>query len=439
VKWGSLVLLGLVGGCDGKGAECGPGTHDEDGVCVPDTDSGEADTDTDTDSDTDSDSDSDTDTDSDSDTDTDSDTDSDSDTDTDSDSDSDSDTDTDTDTDTDSDTDTDTGTGSVDYDVCADGVAPFDDLQGAIDAASDGDTITVCAGYWTSITLDDADVDLIAPDGPEATHIYGSSEPAVTVDGPSVTIGGFTVRGTNSEGASAVSMLDGALRLYDGRVAGDSGKWALYVDGGDLELHDLVIEDNTSWNQLLNVVGSNTAPPSVIIRHSVIQNNVLPSGMINDGEGTLFFQNNLVINNELGDTLPLSFGYLSDDYALIANNVFYGNQSAAADSSALVSLRSGSDFVNNIVAYNTISDEPVVVYDGSIQYSDFFENSGYQVDAGTGSLRADPKFTDAAGGDFSLRATYSPCIDAGNPSSLYNDPDGSQSDMGAYGGPDGAW
>ena len=50
----------------------------------------------------------------------------------------------------------------------------------------------------------------------------------------------------------------------------------------------------------------------------------------------------------------------------------------------------------------------------------------------------DPLFVDPSNGDYSLQAG-SPCIDTGNPSSEYNDTDGSRNDMGAYGGPKGSW
>jgi len=62
-----LPSLGLVAGC--FGSECGPGTVDKDGTCVPVDDSGESDTDTDADTDTDTDADADADTDTDADTD----------------------------------------------------------------------------------------------------------------------------------------------------------------------------------------------------------------------------------------------------------------------------------------------------------------------------------------------------------------------------------
>ncbi len=64
----SPFILGLLCACDPT--DCGPGTHLDDGLCVPD----EVDTDTDTDTDSDTDSDADADTDSDTDADTDTDT-----------------------------------------------------------------------------------------------------------------------------------------------------------------------------------------------------------------------------------------------------------------------------------------------------------------------------------------------------------------------------
>ena len=57
---------------------------------------------------------------------------------------------------------------------------------------------------------------------------------------------------------------------------------------------------------------------------------------------------------------------------------------------------------------------------------------------GEGNMNIDPLFTDPENGDYHLQGT-SPCIDAGNPDSEYNDTDGSRNNMGAYGGPGGNW
>ncbi|NQV18523.1 MAG: T9SS type A sorting domain-containing protein, partial [Armatimonadetes bacterium] len=65
---------------------------------------------------------------------------------------------------------------------------------------------------------------------------------------------------------------------------------------------------------------------------------------------------------------------------------------------------------------------------------------------GEGNIDDDPMFIDPSAGNGSayngLTAVWgllegSPCIDAGDPDPVYNDPDGSRNDMGAYGGPNG--
>jgi hypothetical protein len=64
--------------------------------------------------------------------------------------------------------------------------------------------------------------------------------------------------------------------------------------------------------------------------------------------------------------------------------------------------------------------------------------------AGTGNINADPLFVNPSSGNGTayngLIASWwlqdtSPCIDAGNPDPVFNDPDGTRNDMGAYGGP----
>jgi hypothetical protein len=55
------------------------------------------------------------------------------------------------------------------------------------------------------------------------------------------------------------------------------------------------------------------------------------------------------------------------------------------------------------------------------------------------NIKADPRFSDEAAGDFSLNPGFSPCIDAGDPLSGYNDVDGTRNDMGIFGGPYGDW
>ena len=59
---------------------------------------------------------------------------------------------------------------------------------------------------------------------------------------------------------------------------------------------------------------------------------------------------------------------------------------------------------------------------------------------GAGNIDGNPLFSDAGSGDYSLSwlnyplpdSTRSPCIDAGNPEQVYNDPDGTRNDLGAF-------
>ena len=75
-------------------------------------------------------------------------------------------------------------------------------------------------------------------------------------------------------------------------------------------------------------------------------------------------------------------------------------------------------------------------------YADSSSGSDLWASAGTGNLDSDPGFKSASNDldwtndDFALKGA-SPCVDAGKPDVL--DTDGSRSDCGAYGGPNGSW
>jgi len=71
------------------------------------------------------------------------------------------------------------------------------------------------------------------------------------------------------------------------------------------------------------------------------------------------------------------------------------------------------------------------------QYNNVFNNNKgnlYECLEGTGYISQNPKFIDQEAGNYALRSD-SPCRDTGKPGAEYNDPDGTRSDMGAYGGP----
>ncbi|HSW55298.1 MAG TPA: T9SS type A sorting domain-containing protein [Ignavibacteriaceae bacterium] len=65
----------------------------------------------------------------------------------------------------------------------------------------------------------------------------------------------------------------------------------------------------------------------------------------------------------------------------------------------------------------------------SISYNNFYDNH-YDENKGVNYLEEDPLYVDPDNNNFNLQ-WGSPCIDAGHPSSVYNDPDGTRNDMGA--------
>ena len=132
---------------------------------------------------------------------------------------------------------------------------------------------------------------------------------------------------------------------------------------------------------------------------------------------------------------------------LIASEGYYG---------VLVSLSSSPEIINNtiigfkygiavgngsssIIKNNIIVDcldEGIAIYgSSSISYNNLYNNTvNYKgCSAGTEDISADPLFFNPPGEDYRLGAG-SPCIDAGDPDTQYNDSDGTRNDMGAYGG-----
>ena len=86
--------------------------------------------------------------------------------------------------------------------------------------------------------------------------------------------------------------------------------------------------------------------------------------------------------------------------------------------------------VNNIIWGNTALNGSQIYLDTggsfSCTYSDI--QGGWP---GTGNIFLDPEFVDTTWSDHRLQ-WGSPCIDAGDPNPIYNDPDGTVADMGAF-------
>ncbi len=120
----------------------------------------------------------------------------------------------------------------------------------------------------------------------------------------------------------------------------------------------------------------------------------------------------------------------------ITNNVIYKNGAAGSEGEAIFVDGSAPVISNNIIAHN---GSGLYLPDGAAITSNncLFENAGYNYSGqfpGVGDIEADPKFVNAAAGDFHL-ATDSQCIDRGNDSVVREgelDKDGSPRVYGAH-------
>lgn len=143
---------------------------------------------------------------------------------------------------------------------------------------------------------------------------------------------------------------------------------------------------------------------------------------------------NILVNQNITNWGAISLG--GDGYAtvgaspaVIINNTIVGcaNGGISTFSSKAPTIK------NNIIAFNNHygihREGSDVVAQPDLSYNDVYGNAvSYQeiADPGVGTISADPLF----GIGYTLDPT-SPCIDAGDPDPMYNDPDGSRNDMGA--------
>ena len=160
-------------------------------------------------------------------------------------------------------------------------------------------------------------------------------------------------------------------------------------------------------------------------------------GQENYFQNTLLDLENLVfVDNDAGDdgTIYVRAGVVDIVNVTLADNEGNGVAGVAVKGSA-VSLINGiiSDSSGGPALY--VEDTEDGEGSLSVRYSNLHDNdsvaSGLEDPRGVdGNIDEDPDFDSS--GDYTLDAS-SPCIDAGDPS--LRDPDGSRSDMGAYGGP----
>ena len=212
---------------------------------------------------------------------------------------------------------------------------------------------------------------------------------------------------------------------------------AILIEGNSkVDVIGCKIFDNTSTSlgAALEIVGSN----DVLISQNIIANNysVNSTGGIKCNNSTIEIINNLIVNNS-GSYSALILQNASD--VELTNNTIANNESHGVNAYTFFILSSDPIIKNCIISEN----DPIFFASGTVDVMYTCISGGYE---GTGNIDDDPLFvapTTGAGIEYDgLAALWwlqedSPCIDAGDPNAMYNDTDGTQNDMGAYGGPNG--
>jgi len=314
-------------------------------------------------------------------------------------------------------------------------------IQEAVHAASPGDTILVSSGvyrlYSGNVKIVKQDITLKSAYGANKTVIEGrGGRPVITlVEDSRVVIDGFTI--TTTKGTEAKALEGGGI------YCGPSSSPTI--------INNIIVENDAVFGAGI-YCGPSSSPT---IRNNVILRNrsLKFGGGICSYGASPSISNNKIMGNEASNSGGGIFCYR--DSSLITNNVVWKNR---AKFGAGVSCdRSSCVVINNAIADNDALYGGGIFFEaGSIRiintivwnnkddlYSDRFSPASRpnHSDIGDGDFRGvngnisvDPLFMNPEHGDLRLKPD-SPCINAGNPDRIYNDPDGSRNDMGAYGGP----
>ena len=323
-------------------------------------------------------------------------------------------------------------------DVCDDGGSPYTSVQDAIDDASSGDTITICGGTWYE-NLEITGIELaILGTGADDTVINGGRSTALTVDTATVEIADVTLTGTGASTSvgAAITCADSDLTLTDVDIVDTtvSGSgYSMRFDPCDVVAEGLTVADNRA-NVILYLVSG-----SLELSQSIFEGN---AGLLLYALGDSIVNNNLIYgNSSTGDAV--FFNGSTGATHWLYNNTISDNTGVTGNSVVTFSSGTGSEVLNNIISDNTSFSTGLYCAGATVDYNNGYGHtwnySTYDCSPGSGSLEVNPRFTDAASGDYTLDLGFSPCVDAGSPLSGYNDADGSRNDMGAYGGPGGAW
>jgi hypothetical protein len=259
------------------------------------------------------------------------------------------------------------------------GSGDYTTIGAAISASSSGDTVLVNPGYYVeSIMMPDHLLYLIGKNRVTTTITSSTEQIKFDRHDYASVVEGFTLAGSGSNKGIYAYMGNSTPEKIVRNCIIKSSSRGIYNEGAKLQVRNCLITENT-WGLFTQNSGNGT----INLYNSIVYNN--SDGIASD-EGDVFVLNSIIYNNSGSGMSGDGQGSLSSQYSN-----FYGN--------------------------------------GSVDGKNWSDNAT----SGTGDISIDPKFNDISQG-YSISST-SPCLNTGNPATVFNDPDGTRNDMGLYGGP----
>lgn len=292
-----------------------------------------------------------------------------------------------------------------DYPVFIEGTdRRFVTIQDGIWGAEDRDVVVVCPGlYKENIDFKGKVIRLTTHAGPAETVLDGGGV-ASTVslrnwEPPETVLEGFTILGGNGS------------EFHGGGV---------FVEWGSPTIRYNVVTANRA-----GIAGG------VYVRNggALVHNNIIVGNDASEGGGGIvctacvgaFRYNTMVANTSRQGHVGEYFWGAGD----FVGNILVAHDDEEGYAFRVMDWREDRSFV---VTHN-------LLWPDTFDWAGSFDGPRWDA-ANTDALRADPLFVDPNEGDYRLQSG-SPAVDAGPASE--SDPDGSPADLGAYGGPDGAW